>query len=161
MMKISDMGKFVLVDENEYQHALFEGTNLICIKDNEIYTGNKVINHLYNADTIFIIVFVEESIILIKSKGKIYVNDKEVEHDGCELADGVKIKTNSKNIEFKFICDNDALEKIIDIFMDGNLNYSLDMDVLFLEYAKKIGITDKKAILNIMAAIDIPEIDKL
>lgn len=160
-MKISELGRFVLISENLKQYTLEYGTNLICIKENKIFTGGDAIIHRNNADTIFIISFTEELIVLIKSSGKLSVNNCEVEVKGSNLADNDIIGTEKTNIQFKFLYDDLALEKIIDLFMEGNLYYSLDMNHIFYEYAKKINITDKKAISNVMAAIDIPEIDEL
>lgn len=160
-MKINEMGKFVLIDDTSRQYVLEEETNVICIEKGKIFIGNNAITHLNTADVIFTIYFTNEDIILIKTKGKIYINDCEVMSTSCNLSDNVIISTPQNNMQFKFICNDLALEKLIDMFMDGNLYYPLNMDYLFYEYAKKIKITDIKAISNVMASIDIPEIDEL
>ena len=161
MMKINEMGKFVLIDDNSGQYELDEETNVICVEEGKIFIGNNTITHLNTADVIFTIYFTDENIIFIKTKGSIYINDYEVITTSCNLSDNVIISTPRNNMQFKFMCDDLALEKLIDMFMDGNLYYPLDMDYLFYEYAKKIKITDIKAISNVMASIDIPEIDEL
>lgn len=161
MMKINEIGKFILIDKHSNEYDLKETTNLICIKGNEIFIGTKAIDMYYCADAIFTINFTNENVVLIKSSGKIYVNCNEIESTGYNLNDNVTISTEKTSITFKFICDKANLEKLIDMFMDGNLDYTLDMDYFFYEYAKKMKITDTKAISNVMASIDIPEIDKL
>ena len=55
----------------------------------------------------------------------------------------------------------EKLDSIIDAFMDGVLTFPLNMENIFYDYAQQLKITDKKAISNVMAAIDIPEIDKI
>ena len=161
MTKISELGRFVVIDDSSQQYPLKDGVNLICIKGIDIFIGNEVVVHRCDMDALFIISLTENSIVLFKSYGEIYVNQNEIEDSGYELSDSDIIKTINKNIKFKFICDDLNLEKLIDVFMDGNLYFSLDMDCIFYEYAKKLKITDKKAISNVMATIDIPEIDRL
>lgn len=161
MTKISELGRFVLIDDSSRQYPIKDGENLICIKGTDIFIGNEVVVHRCDMDALFIISLTENSIVLFKSYGEIYVNQNEIEDSGYELSDSDIIKTINKNIKFKFICDDLNLEKLIDVFMDGNLYFSLDMDCIFYEYAKKLKITDKKAISNVMATIDIPEIDRL
>lgn len=161
MTRISELGKFVLIDDSSQQYLINDGMNLICIKGTDIFMGNEAIVHRCDMDTLFIISLTERGIILFKSYGEVNVNQCKVEDSGCELSDNDIIKTENKNIKLKFICDDLNLEKLIDIFMDGNLYFSLDMDCIFYEYAKKLKITDKKAISNVMATIDIPEIDRL
>lgn len=161
MMKISEMGKFVLINDNSQHYPLRDGMNLICTKGTDIFIGDEAIVHRCDMDALFIISFTENSILLFKSYGEVDVNQREVENFGCVLSDNDIIKTVNANIKFKFICDDVNLEKLIDMFMDGNLYFSLDMDHIFYEYAKKLKITDKKAISNVMATIDIPEIDML
>lgn len=160
-MRINELGKFVLIDDKSRQYELEEETNVICVEEGKIFIGNNTIAHLNTADVIFTIYFTDEDIIFIKTKGRIYINDYEVITTSCNLSDNVIISTHQNNMKFKFMCDDLALEKLIDMFMDGNLYYPLDMDYLFYEYAKKIKITDIKAISNVMASIDIPEIDEL
>lgn len=161
MTKISEIGKLVLIDDSSQQYLIKDGMNLICIKGTDIFIGNEAIAHRCDMDTLFIISLTERDIILFKSYGEVVVNQCKVEDSGYELSDNDIIKTVNRNIKFKFICDDLNLEKLIDIFMDGNLYFSLDMDCIFYEYAKKLKITDKKAISNVMATIDIPEIDRL
>lgn len=160
MMKINDIGKFVLVFDDSKQYNLEYGTNLICVKGKQLFIGSKALIHRCDADVIFMICFTEESIVLIKSKGKVYVENCEVDVNGCELADNNIISTENVDMQFKFVCYESTLENLLDIFMDGNLYYAIDMDYFFYEYAKKLKITDKKAISNVMATIDIPEIDE-
>lgn len=161
MMKISEMGEFVLINDSAQNYPLRDEINLICTKGTDVFIGDEAIAHRCNMDAMFIISFKENSILLFKSYGKVDVNQREVESFGCMLSDNDIIKTLNTNIKFKFICDDLNLEKLIDMFMDGNLYFSLDMDYIFYEYAKKLKITDKKAISNVMATIDIPEIDML
>ena len=161
MTKISELGRFVLIDDSSQQYPIKDGVNLICIKGTDIFIGNEVVVHCCDMDALFIISLTENSIVLFKSYGEIYANQNEIEDSGYELSDNDIIKTINKNIKFKFICDDLNLEKLIDVFMDGNLYFSLDMDCIFYEYAKKLKITDKKAISSVMATIDIPEIDRL
>ncbi len=161
MTKISELGRFVLIDDSSQQYPIKDGVNLICIKGTDIFIGNEVVVHRCDMDALFIISLTENSIVLFKSYGEIYANQNEIEDSGYELSDNDIIKTINKNIKFKFICDDLNLEKLIDVFMDGNLYFSLDMDCIFYEYAKKLKITDKKAISSVMATIDIPEIDRL
>ena len=161
MTKISELGRFVLIDDSSQQYPIKDGVNLICIKGTDIFIGNEVVVHRCDMDALFIISLTENSIVLFKSYGEIYANQNEIEDSGYELSDNDIIKTINKNIKFKFICDDLNLEKLIDVFMDGNLYFSLDMDCIFYEYAKKLKITYKKAISSVMATIDIPEIDRL
>ncbi len=161
MMKISEMGKFVLVNDISQNYPLMDEINLICTKGADIFIGDEAIAHRCDMDAMFIISFKENSILLFKSYGKVDVNQREVEDFGYTLSDNDIIKTANTDIKFKFICDDLNLERLIDMFMDGNLYFSLDMDYIFYEYAKKLKITDKKAISNVMATIDIPEIDML
>ena len=161
MKKINEIGKFVLINDDSQLYTLQYGTNLIAIKGSNIFLGEDAIVHRHNADVIFTISFMEKSIVLMKSNGNIKVNICEVGGSGCELADNDTIVTEKNNIQFKFVCNDSDLENLIDIFMDGNLYYSINMEKFFYEYAKKLKITDKGAISNVMAAIDIPEIDKL
>ena len=161
MTKISELGRFVLIDDSSQQYPIKDGVNLICIKGTDIFIGNEVVVHRCDMDALLIISLTENSIVLFKSYGEIYANQNEIEDSGYELSDNDIIKTINKNIKFKFICDDLNLEKLIDVFMDGNLYFSLDMDCIFYEYAKKLKITDKKAISSVMATIDIPEIDRL
>lgn len=161
MKRINEIGKFVLINDSSQIYALQYGTNLIGIKGNKIFIGEEAIVHRNTADAIFTISFTEKNIVLMKSNGKVKVNIYEVGDSGCELADNDIIITEKTNIQFKFICNDLDIENLIDVFMDGNLYYSINMDNIFYEYAKILKITDKEAISNVMAAIDIPEIDKL
>lgn len=161
MMRINEMGKFVLIFENSKQYSLNYETNLVCVKGKQLFIGNEAVIQRYDADVIFMICFTEKSIVLIKAKGKVYVENCEVDSNGCELADDNIISTDKAKMQFRFICNESTLEKLLDIYMDGNLYYTINMDYYFYQYAKKLKITDKKAISNVMATIDIPEIDKL
>lgn len=161
MMKINEIGKFVLIDENSHQYDLKDITNLICIRGSEIFTGTNAVDICNRADTIFTINFSSENITLIKSVGKVYVNNKEVMCVLYKLSDNIIISTEKAKIKFRFLCEKSNIQKLIDLFMDGNLDYPLDMDYYFYEYAKQLRITDSKAISHIMASIDIPEIDNL
>ena len=62
---------------------------------------------------------------------------------------------------FYFKYEAEKLDSIIDAFMDGVLTFPLNMENIFYDYARQLKITDKKAISNVMAVIDIPEIDNI
>ena len=64
-------------------------------------------------------------------------------------------------MHFYFKYTQEKPEELVDCFMDGNLTFPLDMNTMFYQYAKQLKITERKAISNVMAVIDIPEIDDL
>ena len=161
MMKISEIGEFVLIDENSNQYKLNCGTNLIYLKDSHVFIGDNANTYRNSADTIFTITFTDTELFLMKSSGRIYVGGREVVDKSRDLAEGDIISTEKIRLNFKFVYEDKNLEKIIDFFMDGQLYHIINMDRIFYEYAKMLKITDKKAISNVMAAIDIPEIDKV
>lgn len=154
-MDVEKIGKFILEDSSQNEYPLTYGTNLIYIIDGKVIVGGDIIN----ADVSFIINFNNERIQIRKDKGVLMIKNQEI--DSESLYDNTKILAGDVLLEFKFIYFDSTLETIIDLYMDGNLELPLNMDRLFLEYAKELKITDETAISNVMAVIDIPEIDNI
>lgn len=154
-MDVEKIGKFILEDSSKNEYPLTYGTNLIYIIDGKVIVGGDIIN----ADVSFIINFNNERIQIRKDKGVLMIKNQEI--DSESLYDNTKILAGDVLLEFKFIYFDSMLETIIDLYMDGNLELPLNMDRLFLEYAKELKITDETAISNVMAVIDIPEIDNI
>lgn len=151
-MKIEDFGSFQLKsNSNEYELKI--GANLICIHRN--YIDNCVIN----ADCIFVINIEEDDATLLKVYGDISVLGKD--EVTMKVHDNMSFKAANISLHFYFRHTQDKLEELVDCFMDGNLTFPLDMNAMFYQYAKQLKITDRKAISNVMAVIDIPEIDNL
>lgn len=154
-MDVEKIGKFILEDSSKNEYPLTYGTNLIYIIDGKVIVGGDIIN----ADVSFIINFNNERIQIRKDKGVLMIKNQEI--DSESLYDNTKILAGDVLLEFRFIYFDSTLETIIDLYMDGNLELPLNMDRLFLEYAKELKITDETAISNVMAVIDIPEIDNI
>lgn len=75
------------------------------------------------------------------------------------INDNVSFQACNAPLRFYFRHRQEKLEELVNCFVDGNLLFPLDMNIVFFQYAKQLKITDRKAISNVMAAIDIPEID--
>lgn len=155
-MKISSIGKYKLIASNGATYDLNDGTNLVYVKNNCVSVGKA----LDNASASFVVNFISDKIMLIKISGQILVDSRRVIKE-IELNDTTSIIIADTELTLKFFPKESSIEILVDAFIDGNLELPIDIDNLFYEYASKLRITDKKAISNVMAAIDIPEIDKL
>ena len=153
-MKIDDYGTFVLnYDKTDYN--LKTGANLICIQNNKLYIDKTIIG----AACSFVINIEEDSASLIKLSDNI--GNMDFQGNVAPLKDSTNFTINNSPVKFYFKYEVDRLDSIIDDFMDGILTFPLNMEHIFYDYAQQLKITDKKAISNVMAAIDIPEIDNI
>lgn len=153
-MRINTYGTFVL-NYNKRIYNLKFGANLICVQNNKLYIDKTIIG----SDCSFVINIEDESASLIKLDDNI--TDLDFQGNIARLKDNVCFSINNSPIVFYFKYEVEKLDSIIDAFMDGVLTFPLNMENIFYDYAQQLKITDKKAISNVMAAIDIPEIDKI
>ena len=161
MMQISDLGEYILIDDGRKEYKLKFGLNLVCMKKKEIFITDEILTIHNTSDASVLISITDSKITLLMISGEVYVNDRKIVDKTHDLIDNDFIGMENSLVQLKFIYNNSMLEKIIDIYMDGNLYHTLNMDDIFYKYAQKIGVSDKEAINNVMAAIDIPEIDRL
>lgn len=151
-MNITNYGCFVLESEqNEYK--LKTGPNLVCVHNNYIDDCDEC------ADCILLINIGEDCATLFRIYGVISVLSETMV--STKIFDNLYFHAGNAKLHFIFRHSSDKLEELVDCFMDGNLTFTLDMNTIFYQYAKQLKITDKKAISNVMAVIDIPEIDSL
>lgn len=153
-MRINTYGTFVL-NYNKRIYNLKFGANLICVQNNKLYIDKTIIG----SDCSFVINIEDESASLIKLSDNI--TDLDFQGNIAQLKDNVCFSLNNSPIMFYFKYEAEKLDSIIDAFMDGVLTFPLNMENIFYDYARQLKITDKKAISNVMAVIDIPEIDNI
>ena len=79
--------------------------------------------------------------------------------DMVSVNDGSVIIIGNKEYRLVSLYDSRDVESLVVQYMNDKLNLPINLDKLFLEYAKKLRITDQTAISTVMATIDIPEID--
>lgn len=156
VMKIEDFGCFGLVDKSNKRYDLKFGANLVAAK-NDVIVIDQVLSE---ADCMFVINVTDKINHIIRIFGNILVDGREITSN-ILIEDGITFFAGKIELNFMFSCKSSAIEKLIDSFMEGNLDIKLNMENIFYEYAKLLAITDRKAISNIMAAIDIPEVDRI
>ena len=154
-MNYNQIGQYVLVDSNENKYPLAFGTNIVSNANGQLLIG-EIIEYAPS----FLINIKEKEIKVQVINGRIEINGYHIV-DSSQIEDKSTITIDEKVYSFLFDYNESMIETIIDIFMDGNLDYPINMERLFLDYAKKLKISDRNAISNMMAIIDIPEIDKL
>ena len=152
-MKINDLGQIVLTTHNE-EYLLKPGANYVTVK-NDVINIDKYVD---KPDCSFLINIDEEHAHLIKINGEFH---EICNGEALSLYDNSSFIVNSKQFKFIFKYQDEKLEDIIECFMDGNLSFLIDMESIFYKYAQRLKITDRKAISNVMAVIDIPEIDNI
>ncbi len=153
-MSLEEYGKFVLeTDSNAYELKI--GANLIAIKNDSLFHDKNI----ENPECEFVINIDRESAYVMSIKGPINSNNKS--SSILQLNDGKSFSVNNRIFVFKYVYEIDKAEDIINDFMNGVLSFPVDMEKVFFDYAKRIKITEHKAISSVMASIDIPEIDEI
>lgn len=153
-MGIEKYGKCILVALGQ-EHKLKIGANLIAIKNGSLFLDRIV----ENPECLFVINIDSESAYFMSILGN--VNGDVSSGHTIKLIDDMSFDIDNYICVFKYVYDEEKVEEIIDDYMNGVLSFPINMEQVFYDYAKKIKITDKKAISNVMASIDIPEIDEI
>lgn len=77
------------------------------------------------------------------------------------VVDGKTINILNTDWEFLFYCEDENIEDIIQAFKQNELIGELNIQNIFIRYAKMKNITEKQAVCYLITNIDVPEIDKV
>ena len=152
-MRTRDIGKYYLFVENNRKIELKNQNNIIAY-DKDILFHIDDDTSVKNYESVYCVRFVENSIEISNIYDRNDYN-QQIQSVKCEQF----FVLGKQNCKVSFECDTNNLEFAIKAFKKGSLIGAYSLSDLLLCYAKKIELSDKKALIKIITSIDIPEID--
>lgn len=155
---INQYGHFELVDiKNNMKIKLSNDVNFIVMKNNKIQIINPSISEYENS---FIVRIADEYFEIIKvADYEINVNGQSINRNKyISEHDTIEIRNQILNISFSVKKNKESVEAILDMYLNQKPISGIDIEKVFLEYAKQKKITHKQASF-IVASIDIPIMD--
>jgi len=148
-MKTTDYGKYFLKHDDitvELKEECLIGFNG---KTANVLNCERSIAHF---DEVLIFRLLDNSVEFASfSTGKLY----------SSVSDGKTIRVLDVDWKFYYSCSDENVEKIIKAFKRNEITGEMDIQHIFIRYAKMKNITEKQAVSYLVTTIDVPEIDKV
>ena len=155
-MRAIDLGKYFIRTTSNPNRKIEvkEGTTL-ALSEGDIYAFDNALDFA-QYDTVFYVHLLESSAELAIIYDR-YAQGNNIKTFHINVGDLFVV--SSTQCEIVYECSDDHLEEAIHAFKNNQLTGDYDIKTLLIQYAKRIGITEKQAVYYIVTTIDVPEVE--